>query len=232
MQSNSTLKLIRDKTQRAITFYKRKRGLLKKAIEMAELCGVDVYMCVLDPRRQHIVELASNPNFKETAIANLKRMNDKMDNSAFFLEEFSRDDFSKLTCGNYSTRLDDSTKLLKKRVKKMDNLVEEARRASAQERPESLSLVKTDPCTQIGSSFGKSWAGPLSTQLVPTPLAEEVIFTKPRKISWNQLPALTFLAPTPVPTREIEVQSMTFDKPSPLEMELNAVDTFSILSCD
>ncbi|CAD8134086.1 unnamed protein product [Paramecium pentaurelia] len=39
---------IEDKQQRNITFHKRKIGLLKKAYELASLCGVQIYMVFND----------------------------------------------------------------------------------------------------------------------------------------------------------------------------------------
>jgi hypothetical protein len=31
-----------------VSFYKRKKGLLKKAIEISKLCGVKVVLCIVD----------------------------------------------------------------------------------------------------------------------------------------------------------------------------------------
>lgn len=39
---------IKNERIRQVTFYKRKRGLLKKAMELSLLCEVKVLMCIVD----------------------------------------------------------------------------------------------------------------------------------------------------------------------------------------
>jgi len=42
------IKFMEDKNQRNITFSKRKRGLLKKVIELSSLCGQEILMYIYD----------------------------------------------------------------------------------------------------------------------------------------------------------------------------------------
>lgn len=39
---------IKDNLRKKVTLSKRKRGLFKKAIELSILCGIDLFICILD----------------------------------------------------------------------------------------------------------------------------------------------------------------------------------------
>ena len=45
------------------TYFKRKRGILKKCIEMSTKCHQDVFMVIYDKKNQTLVEFNSTPNF-------------------------------------------------------------------------------------------------------------------------------------------------------------------------
>lgn len=57
------IKYMEDKNQRNITFSKRKRGLLKKVIELSSLCGQDILMFIYDKTKSKIIEFRSDFNF-------------------------------------------------------------------------------------------------------------------------------------------------------------------------
>lgn len=42
------INLMTNSTQRNVTFCKRKKGLLKKAIELSKLCGINVSLYIFD----------------------------------------------------------------------------------------------------------------------------------------------------------------------------------------
>lgn len=47
-KNNINLQMIEDRTSRNITFIKRKRGFLKKAIELAIYCAQDISISIYD----------------------------------------------------------------------------------------------------------------------------------------------------------------------------------------
>ena len=53
------IKYMEDKNQRNITFSKRKRGLLKKVIELSCLCGQEILMFIYDKTKSKILEFRS-----------------------------------------------------------------------------------------------------------------------------------------------------------------------------
>ena len=48
---NFELKQIENETNRYVTFCKRKRGLLKKAIELSRLCDQHIYIAIFDEKK-------------------------------------------------------------------------------------------------------------------------------------------------------------------------------------
>jgi MADS-box transcription factor, plant len=42
------IKLVENQSQRNVTYSKRKRGILKKAIELSVLCAQDIYLVIFD----------------------------------------------------------------------------------------------------------------------------------------------------------------------------------------
>ena len=58
-----SISLIMDKNSRNVTYCKRKRGLVKKAIELSKLCNQYVYMVIFDKEKQRMIEYNSNLDF-------------------------------------------------------------------------------------------------------------------------------------------------------------------------
>jgi phosphoribosyl-AMP cyclohydrolase len=54
--------------EQRVTYYKRKRGCLKKCIEMSTICDQDVFMVMLDKKTKMLIELNSTPEFDLKAV--------------------------------------------------------------------------------------------------------------------------------------------------------------------
>ena len=57
------LQLIENKQQRNVAFCKRKRGFLKKAIELSQLCAQNIYLVIEDASRSRVIEFSSSKEF-------------------------------------------------------------------------------------------------------------------------------------------------------------------------
>ena len=57
-------KYIPNKMQRDVTYSKRKRGLIKKAIELSKMCGQDIFLIIFDKSKQKIVEYRNDHKFQ------------------------------------------------------------------------------------------------------------------------------------------------------------------------
>ena len=64
------LKLIEDKNQRNVAFCKRKRGFLKKAIELSSLCDQKIFILIFDDQRKRAVQFSSQDEFHIEAAYN------------------------------------------------------------------------------------------------------------------------------------------------------------------
>ena len=73
------IQFIKDKNLRNITYHKRKRGLLKKLIELACLCDLDIYMFMLDKEKNRMVEFKSGLDFGNECVQSIK---DKIKNAS------------------------------------------------------------------------------------------------------------------------------------------------------
>lgn len=66
-----TFELIKDEHDRYVTFCKRKRGILKKAIELSRLCDQHVFMVIFDKTKQRIIEFSSKEHFNAKIVSKL-----------------------------------------------------------------------------------------------------------------------------------------------------------------
>ena len=65
------LTYISDKKRRDVSYCKRKRGLIKKIIELSNLCHHDIYLVIFEKEKQKIVEYRTDVNFNSEIISGL-----------------------------------------------------------------------------------------------------------------------------------------------------------------
>jgi len=86
------LSLIDNKMQRNVAFCKRKRGFLKKAIELSCLCDQRILIVIYDEERSRVVQFSSEDEFQiEAAYDAIKitKLPEKRNN----YEKFTNDDY-------------------------------------------------------------------------------------------------------------------------------------------
>ena len=62
-QKETQLKLIENKDRRRVTFFKRKKGLLLKGMELTNMCGKKALIFIRDPKRNKITKYSSHKEF-------------------------------------------------------------------------------------------------------------------------------------------------------------------------
>ena len=58
------LQLIENVMSRNIAFCKRKRGFLKKAIELSSMCAQDIFIVIADKHRKRVIQFNSQDTFQ------------------------------------------------------------------------------------------------------------------------------------------------------------------------
>lgn len=89
------LKLIESRTQRNVAFCKRKRGFLKKAIELSCLCDQKILIIIYDEERGRVVQFSSEDTFQiGEAYKAIKHARQPENPNNF--EKFNNDDYARL----------------------------------------------------------------------------------------------------------------------------------------
>ena len=63
--------IIANKDQRLVSYSKRKRGIIKKGIELSIMCDQDIFMVIFDKAKQKLVEYRSNADFSINVVNSL-----------------------------------------------------------------------------------------------------------------------------------------------------------------
>ena len=56
-------KLIKDADKRNMAFNKRRKGLIKKMIDIKDYCGQEIFMIIFDKDKQKLMEYRSSMDF-------------------------------------------------------------------------------------------------------------------------------------------------------------------------
>ena len=62
---------INDKNARIVSYSKRKKNLIKKAIELSKMCGQEIFIMIFDKERQKIVEYRNHNDFDINIVSSL-----------------------------------------------------------------------------------------------------------------------------------------------------------------
>ena len=87
-------KFLEDQDKRDVTFSKRKRGIIKKIIELSRMCGQDIFMVIFDKSKQKIVEYRSEAKF---GIQIVNALLHKEVSKHFVHQSYTNADFEKIT---------------------------------------------------------------------------------------------------------------------------------------
>lgn len=91
----SIIQQIDDRVSRNVTYCKRKKGLIKKAMELSILCGQHINLIIYDKEREKLVNYQSTDDFDPKTVYRLTRTKTQSQ----MYEEYSNNDY-KFICDN------------------------------------------------------------------------------------------------------------------------------------
>jgi len=94
-------KKIEDKNQRGVAFCKRKRGFLKKAIELSRLCDQKIFMVMYDSDKDRVIQYSSDTTFQLKGAYDVVKRLKGTDGSNF--ESYTNDDYNKFELVDFRT---------------------------------------------------------------------------------------------------------------------------------
>lgn len=77
------IQLIPNLSHRKVTYCKRKKGLLKKSIELSVLCDLKVFCYIYDPSQQRVIHFASDPSLNLLDMFNRENQREYYTNSDY-----------------------------------------------------------------------------------------------------------------------------------------------------
>lgn len=77
------IQLIPNLSHRKVTYCKRKKGLLKKSIELSVLCDLKVFCFIYDEAQQRVIHFASDPTLNLMDIFNKENQREYYSNSDY-----------------------------------------------------------------------------------------------------------------------------------------------------
>ena len=113
---------IKNKVSRQITYYKRKKGLIKKAMELSLLCGID-FLLVLVDQKNRLSVTCSQSETHDFIMKNILNMNNRNIKEYYSLKDYNR------ICGHkkennmffYDDNIEKEIQKLKNTIKELPN---------------------------------------------------------------------------------------------------------------
>lgn len=116
---------IEDKTSRGVTFCKRKRGLIKKAIELSRLCDQRIFIVIYDNEKDKAIQFSSDKEFSfREAFQSVNKIR-KSTSHAQNLEQFCNADYDKFANSDFRSLryVQKSNKIMDDDLFEADNLL-------------------------------------------------------------------------------------------------------------
>ncbi len=105
---------IENKLNSQITYYKRKKGLIKKVMELSLLCDIDILLVIVD-QKQRLSITTSKSTAEEFIEKNLLNFNKKV-----IKEKFNLNDYKKIFCGEKDNQSINNIEIEEENKKKND----------------------------------------------------------------------------------------------------------------
>ena len=102
MVQGKKIEQIEDTGRKCIIFSKRKRGFLKKAIELSQLCGWNIFICMKEQSKDRVIQFQTSQEFDVQAVYNAIRSGRK-DANAHMYERFTNEDYDDLNGKDFRT---------------------------------------------------------------------------------------------------------------------------------
>ena len=80
---------IENKTASQITYYKRKKGLIKKAMELSLLCEVDIFLVIIDKKGRLSITCSQN-SIEDFIKKNIININNKIVKETYTLKDYNK----------------------------------------------------------------------------------------------------------------------------------------------
>jgi histidinol phosphatase-like enzyme len=71
LTKSALMEFVTHKREREVTYCKRKKHLLKKLIEISQLCDLDIFLVIFDKSKQKLLEFRSELNFNTEVVKEL-----------------------------------------------------------------------------------------------------------------------------------------------------------------